>query len=177
MKKILLAIFMVLCLSITTVQAYTADVSPNPISININTNAPSSTVLTITDYQGELTDAEFYIYTRADYEANGEGATPTNELVGKFMTEGIYQNSSTGADPDVAGGNQWTFYVKDGIDIDDTTQSTQQYVVRFVVNGEDSGIYPIEVGADLYIPEFPTIALPVAAILGLAFFMQRRKDE
>jgi hypothetical protein len=27
------------------------------------------------------------------------------------------------------------------------------------------------------IPEFPTIALPIAAILGLAFFMQRRKEE
>jgi len=27
------------------------------------------------------------------------------------------------------------------------------------------------------IPEFPTIALPVAAILGLAFFFQRRKEE
>ena len=27
------------------------------------------------------------------------------------------------------------------------------------------------------VPEFPTIALPVAAILGLAFFFQRRKEE
>ena len=27
------------------------------------------------------------------------------------------------------------------------------------------------------IPEFPTIALPIAAILGLAFIFQRRKDE
>ncbi|WP_406661890.1 PEF-CTERM sorting domain-containing protein [Methanolobus sp. ZRKC3] len=26
------------------------------------------------------------------------------------------------------------------------------------------------------IPEFPTIAIPVAAILGLAFFFQRRKE-
>jgi opacity protein-like surface antigen len=26
------------------------------------------------------------------------------------------------------------------------------------------------------IPEFPTVALPIAAILGLAFFMQRRKE-
>jgi hypothetical protein len=26
------------------------------------------------------------------------------------------------------------------------------------------------------IPEFPTIAIPMAAILGLAFFFQRRKD-
>ncbi|AFV22866.1 hypothetical protein Mpsy_0657 [Methanolobus psychrophilus R15] len=29
---------------------------------------------------------------------------------------------------------------------------------------------------DVEIPEFPTLALPVAAILGLAFFMQRRKE-
>ncbi|HJH28539.1 MAG TPA: PEF-CTERM sorting domain-containing protein, partial [Methanosarcinaceae archaeon] len=27
------------------------------------------------------------------------------------------------------------------------------------------------------VPEFPTIALPVAAILGLAFFFQRRREE
>lgn len=26
------------------------------------------------------------------------------------------------------------------------------------------------------IPEFPTVALPIAAILGLAFFFQRRKE-
>ena len=31
-------------------------------------------------------------------------------------------------------------------------------------------------GNEQEIPEFPTIALPVAAILGLAFFMQRRKE-
>ena len=33
-------------------------------------------------------------------------------------------------------------------------------------------------GKDLTsIPEFPTVALPIAAILGLAFIFQRRKDE
>jgi hypothetical protein len=31
-------------------------------------------------------------------------------------------------------------------------------------------------GQEQEIPEFPTIALPIAAILGLAFFFQRRKD-
>lgn len=30
---------------------------------------------------------------------------------------------------------------------------------------------------DVEIPEFPTIALPVAAILGLAFIFQRRREE
>ena len=44
--------------------------------------------------------------------------------------------------------------------------------------GEDA--HTLDVGSaarNFLIPEFPTIALPVAAILGLAFFMQRRKDE
>lgn len=31
-------------------------------------------------------------------------------------------------------------------------------------------------GIDEEIPEFPTVALPIAAILGLAFFFQRRKE-
>lgn len=30
---------------------------------------------------------------------------------------------------------------------------------------------------NIQIPEFPTIALPIAAILGLAFIFQRRKEE
>ena len=30
---------------------------------------------------------------------------------------------------------------------------------------------------DVNIPEFPTIALPIAAILGLAFIFQRRREE
>jgi len=175
--KITIFAMLIFCLSVSTVQAYTADVNPNPISINIATNDPSSTVLTISDAAGTLTDADFYIYTREDYDLNGNSATPTTELVGKFKTEAVFASSSTGALPDVPNGNQWTFYVKDNIDADDATQPSQKYVVRFVVNGEDSGIYPIEVGADILIPEFPTVALPIAAILGLAFIFQRRKEE
>ena len=37
----------------------------------------------------------------------------------------------------------------------------------------DAGIY---IPPEQAIPEFPTIALPIAAILGLAFIMQRRKE-
>lgn len=43
-------------------------------------------------------------------------------------------------------------------------------VSTYVTNGECGG------GQQQEIPEFPTIALPVAAILGLAFFFQRRKE-
>lgn len=30
---------------------------------------------------------------------------------------------------------------------------------------------------EFVIPEFPTVALPIAAILGIAFFLQRRREE
>jgi hypothetical protein len=51
------------------------------------------------------------------------------------------------------------------------------------VRGRDRGVasfLDIKVTADTphqEIPEFPTIALPIAAIIGLAFFFQRKKDE
>ncbi|MCD4703604.1 MAG: PEF-CTERM sorting domain-containing protein, partial [Methanosarcinaceae archaeon] len=45
----------------------------------------------------------------------------------------------------------------------------------------DDHVCMLHFGLDEYnnnqeIPEFPTIALPIAAILGLAFFFQRRKE-
>ncbi|MEA1984348.1 MAG: PEF-CTERM sorting domain-containing protein [Euryarchaeota archaeon] len=51
------------------------------------------------------------------------------------------------------------------IDSDDTAQTTQ--------HDDDTEV----VKPDQEIPEFPTIALPIAAILGLAFFFQRRRNE
>jgi hypothetical protein len=47
--------------------------------------------------------------------------------------------------------------------------NTEEESVKFR-DGECGG------GGDLAIPEFPTIALPIVAILGLAFFFQRRKE-
>ena len=41
-----------------------------------------------------------------------------------------------------------------------------------------SPVHPsVRVMPELNVPEFPTIALPVAAILGLVFLFQRRKEE
>ncbi|MDA0524285.1 PEF-CTERM sorting domain-containing protein [Methanococcoides alaskense] len=40
----------------------------------------------------------------------------------------------------------------------------------------DATTVTVNEGGGVEIPEFPTIALPIAAILSLAFFFQRRKD-
>ena len=63
------------------------------------------------------------------------------------------------------------------ITLDANAPATGQWRVT-VGAGED--VQTLDVGSaarNFLIPEFPTIALPVAAILGLAFFMQRRKEE
>ena len=44
------------------------------------------------------------------------------------------------------------------------------------INDTDTASVNIASTSNNQIPEFPTIALPVAAIIGLAFVMQRRKD-
>ncbi|MBP2031125.1 hypothetical protein J2755_002073 [Methanohalophilus levihalophilus] len=43
--------------------------------------------------------------------------------------------------------------------------------------GEDTATAFVRIPCDNEIPEFPTVAIPIAAILGLAFFFQRRKNE
>ncbi|MDK2825736.1 PEF-CTERM protein sorting domain-containing protein [Methanolobus vulcani] len=63
------------------------------------------------------------------------------------------------------------------ITLDANAPATGQWRVT-VGAGEDAVTKDVGSAArNFLIPEFPTIALPVAAILGLAFFIQRRKQE
>ncbi|MEA1985048.1 MAG: PEF-CTERM sorting domain-containing protein [Euryarchaeota archaeon] len=73
-----------------------------------------------------------------------------------------------------------------------TSQTYTDVGAITIVNGASSpmdGKYYVEITAGggtvetavasrtIEVPEFPTIALPIAAILGLAFFFQRRREE
>ncbi|ABE51679.1 PEF-CTERM sorting domain-containing protein [Methanococcoides burtonii] len=49
------------------------------------------------------------------------------------------------------------------------------YTIKVVAG--DSSVEVDSASRTIEVPEFPTIALPVAAIIGLAFFLQRRKEE
>ncbi|WP_407356129.1 DUF4350 domain-containing protein [Methanolobus sp. WCC5] len=59
------------------------------------------------------------------------------------------------------------------IDLEDNEQLTRNIFTWLGEPCEDQSI-PDE---NQSIPEFPTIALPMAAIIGLAFFLQRRKEK
>ena len=75
------------------------------------------------------------------------------------------------------------------------TPTSSPYIDLAVINIEKSadapldGKYRVQISAGgesveidtatrtIEVPEFPTVALPIAAIIGLAFFIHRRRDE
>ncbi|AFV24289.1 hypothetical protein Mpsy_2083 [Methanolobus psychrophilus R15] len=65
----------------------------------------------------------------------------------------------------------YLIYEYEGITEDTNLYGPDEKGVSHVIFGWDENGGPIQ-----EIPEFPTVALPIAAILGLAFFFQRRKE-
>ena len=53
---------------------------------------------------------------------------------------------------------------------------TGNYKIKYVSDDVESGEYTVPATLNA-IPEFPTVALPVAAIIGLVFFVQNRKES
>ena len=81
-----------------------------------------------------------------------------------------------GAGPVAWNGTDKTFEV---VVTNDMGASNGAYVINFK-NVDSSGTAGLATTVEVLIttiPEFPTIALPIAAILGLAFIFQRRKEE
>jgi hypothetical protein len=122
-----------------------------------------------------------------------------NVMLEDFSGETVYYTigfNSTGLDIEIL--KQGTVVTTDSFIVEDLVRATilsgaQQgdtFSARIDVWREDPTLNPDAVQAgeinfwasasqtfNAQIPEFPTIALPVAAIIGLAFFMQRRKEE
>ncbi|NPE31123.1 PEF-CTERM sorting domain-containing protein [Methanococcoides sp. SA1] len=61
------------------------------------------------------------------------------------------------------------------ISIDSNAPIDGEYEIRIQAGG--TTVETAVASRTIEVPEFPTIALPVAAIIGLAFFLQRRKEE
>ncbi|MBN2111180.1 MAG: PEF-CTERM sorting domain-containing protein, partial [Methanosarcinaceae archaeon] len=100
-------------------------------------------------------------------------------------TATIMENSSS---VNVSGSwtTTWDICVKDGADnLDDDSQVGEMYYIQYtvlyptgqIVNGTAVTIPDRTHTEANAIPEFPTVALPIAAIIGLAFVFQHRKEE
>ena len=179
MKKInqILVVLIVLMSTISFASA-TTTTSPDDIYVNVIDDTTTAVVVTHI-YNGPYPD------TAAFEIKDGATDTATTELVGTWDNSDWTQTGpeaphTMGIDP-VTGFNMstWNFYIKDG-NVDDTGQVGKEYMIYFTVDGVTTG-GSIIIGSSTTVahavPEFPTIALPIAAILGLAFIFQRRREE
>ena len=177
-----LSLTVVMLAAMTGIAAATITTSPDHMDVNINTNAASD--VTVTFIGPKIGD--FCVFNIVDDSTNH----PSNELQGSFDGTNWYSPDNTGyaAPPDSvtynsAGNNYtsvWHFQIKDNGDTNDATQMNKDYTIGFAIfNGSVS--FTTVVGATTTgvtaVPEFATIAIPVAGILGLLFFFNHRKHR
>ena len=157
------------------------------MTVNIALNTEAHYQITYAPSILDVTELAFAIFEQA---GNGEWTIPTTEIEGQLeggtwatalnpSTEGV-----TTSVVDGAGLGTWSFSIRDkdptNSNENDAQQVNKQYMVYFYADTvpilqSHTGVVTSIV--DTEIPEFPTIALPVAAILGLAFIFQRRREE
>jgi hypothetical protein len=179
--KMKLVILMLVLFSLVSTAAATEPVTPSYKQINVYS---TDTV----DYQISYTGLTEPMYVNFTVLYAG---VETDEIVGSIAGNAwgskgsaLYaqkvSESFDGTEYTVV----WNFSLKDGAsDADDDSQVGKVYKVNYQFTFPDYGTQTGETSIDVVhtyveaIPEFPTIALPVAAILGLAFYFQRRKEE
>jgi hypothetical protein len=155
-------------------------VTPNTIFVNIMTNEDTTYEAVYTGTEYPINGMDFAIY-----ETDVSPEVLTSELEASIAgnawgsTGHADHTENLSATYDMAEDTwtvAWEIKVHDAVDTDDDSQSGATYRIYHETDygGTYSDITHTNVEA---IPEFPTIALPVAAIIGLAFFMQRRKEE
>ena len=156
--------------------------SPDNVDVNIATNAPTMiTVKHIIEPGDSLADGISFRITRISPAVPGV----TTELTGSWDgTTYVGGEGSLASATLVSGTYTWTFYVKDVTDTDDAAQIDYTYQAAFKVSNTTYGTIGTD---DAYlggssttidpIPEFATIAIPVAGILGLVLFFNHRKRK
>jgi len=179
-----LALTTVMLVVMTGLAAATLTTSPDHVYVNIATNAVSDITITFTGPKiGDL--CMFNII-------DDSTTHPSTELQGSFDGTNWYSPNNLGneAPPNSvtynsAGNNYtsvWHFQIADHGDGDDTTQMGKNYTLQFIIfNGSVSwttGVGATTTGVTATdVPEFATIAIPVAAILGLVLFYNHRKRK
>jgi hypothetical protein len=171
MKRLLIVSFMALIAMIGTAAAYTPDIwdaaGTGPVNGDLTLKPGDSVTLSYRMQSiGSVEYGMVLPYTSEVSVFSGPGSasdititTPANVTVPNADTYTDISAITISIDAAAPAGTIYRVSIGAGpVTIESEIDSASRYV-----NSE--------------IPEFPTVALPVAAILGLAFFMQRRKEE
>ncbi|SFM84002.1 PEF-CTERM sorting domain-containing protein [Methanolobus profundi] len=164
-KLVLVAIVAMIALVGTASANYGADLADSsgvilPLTVSQVVGTPVDYSIILSDFTGET------VYYTIGFNDTG--------LDVQILKQGTYVNAASFTDYDIV-----------RVTIEPGAQQGDQFSARIDVWKDDPSqvIRSVTFWAsasqnfNAQIPEFPTIALPVAAILGLAFFMQRRKEE
>ena len=200
-KMVLIAIALIAMIGIGAANP-DGSASPAQITVNINTDAPTSITFQWWDLSSSTMNAtKFYVFKDNNIDGvpddldgiGGNGNVPgdtTNELELSWNGTTTYTNSgfftflippfsfdSVEIDLPTTGETRYTqtIWVRDA-----NTGATlnDRYIIIGTLGGATAVIPQVSTSTDIIpVPEFPTIALPVAAILGLAFIIQRRREE
>ena len=170
--KLLIGILLFAVVSANT--AFAIDVYPDGYSSGEEIELDTSELQEIqveTDLAASATGAHTITVRTNHYsvQAKNEAGDSWQTLTGTYnsvLGEMEYVFSWTGYDDEVL--------VKITNDIG---ASNGQHIVGVILDGATNPTDISTIVVTTSIPEFPTIALPIAAILGLAFIFQRRKEE
>ncbi|KKG15904.1 hypothetical protein EO98_10525 [Methanosarcina sp. 2.H.T.1A.6] len=184
MKKILLLIVSGLLIAC---MAGSAMANPAGMEVRLNGNLIGpGTSITVTPGNEYTLDVKTFLI---DY-----GFTSNQDMPRQITVSSTSFGSGTVEAKLLAPSGSWTAY---GTSVTDTYTAKYPtgdytYQVKFIANSkghidirdagsnDNSATYTIDVaqeGYGLNIPEFPTVALPIAAILGLVFIFGRKKEE
>ncbi len=183
-KIVMITALLAVMAAMTGIAAATTTTSPSDVDIDIAGLNPA-TIVTI----------KFDLYTMSSSESLGglqfdfndySTDSPTAEVTGSFdgiSYSGFHGVSNTWTIED-GHWAVWKVYVKDAADGDDATQNGHAYFLDFKVKKNNGGTIETnrQIGSattigHATIPEFATIAMPIAAVLGLVFFFQQRKNK
>ncbi|MBP2031241.1 hypothetical protein J2755_002204 [Methanohalophilus levihalophilus] len=164
--KVLVAILAVFLLSAGTAAAYDANLwnadgsaaLPNPIIIQPGENITASFLMENL-LANDLNETFYYDYTVVVVSGSG---VPSDITVTTPVS--VVPTTSPYMDVGV-------------IKIEKDANAPMDTVYRVQVEAGGEGTEIDTASRTINVPEFPTVALPIAAILGLAFFIQRRRDE
>ncbi|MDI3487126.1 MAG: hypothetical protein PWQ50_2346 [Methanolobus sp.] len=175
MKKLVMCLVVLLAMA-GTASAYQAvlyDADGNAVASNPIYMEPGDSVA-LSYYASSILEeeqGEFFEYTveeisvRAGSPAEADPSDITIEFDTAYDPDGFIPNGSE--------------YMDEGVIIvsmDEDAPVGARYYIEIGAGGEELEFQTASRTIEA-IPEFPTIALPVAAIIGLAFFIQRRKQE
>ncbi|MDL5503797.1 MAG: PEF-CTERM sorting domain-containing protein, partial [Candidatus Methanoperedens sp.] len=143
------------------------DANPNPISLNVNEG--KSQKVNITSDGPAI--SKFII--------DGVGFNPTDRFIISIRDpDGVIHNGSEIENSNPLGwASPATFIVTYNNKVESNNDYLLKYKVFWVGNPDPydaDSVIRVQITPT---PEFPTVALPVAAIIGLVFLFQHRKDK